>query len=129
MKLTSPIYLTLDRKRSAGKRIPLNLNWYRNAHFQISNKAKIQYKQEMAEQIQSIVSIRWPVTIEYEYWLKVKSDIGNVHSVVEKFFQDALVCLGRIPDDNVSYITGANYRFMGFDRKNPRCEITIIEGE
>lgn len=128
MVLISPIYLELPRKRSAGKRISLNLNWYRNAHFQTNNEVKIQYRALMKEQIQQIVSISWPIKPAYRYFLSRRCDIGNVHSVVEKYFLDALVELGRLPDDGPKYVVGANYEFAGFDVKNPRCEIEIMEG-
>jgi len=125
--ITSPIYITLPRKKSAGKRIALNLNSYRNLHHHISNQAKVQYKEEMREQIQEIIKIVWPVKIKYRYYLKVKSDVANIHAVVDKFFCDALVELGRLPDDNITYIVGASYMFAGYDRKNPRAEIEILE--
>ena len=59
--IVSPLSITLPRKRSAGKRIQLNLNVYRNLHHQNSNQAKQQYKEEMRGQIQEIVKITWPV--------------------------------------------------------------------
>jgi len=125
--ITSPIYITLPRKKSAGKRIPLNLNSYRNLHHHISNAVKVQYKEEMRQQIQAIIKLTWPIKIKYRYFLKVKSDVANVHAIVDKFFCDALVELGRLPDDNINYIVGASYMFAGFDRKNPRCEIEFLE--
>lgn len=125
--IVSPLYITLPRKKSAGKRIALNLNCYRNLHHHINNQVKSMYKEAMREQIQELVKVVWPVKISYRYFLRQKSDIGNVHSVVEKFFCDALVELGRIPDDNVQYIVGGTYLFAGYDRGNPRCEIEIME--
>lgn len=125
--IVSPLSITLPRKRSAGKRIQLNLNVYRNLHHQSSNKAKQQYKEEMRGQIQEIVKITWPVKIRYRYFMASKGDVANVHAVVDKFFLDALVELGRLPDDNVQFVVGADYMFAGIDRGNPRCEIEILE--
>jgi hypothetical protein len=125
--IISPIYMKLPRKKSADKRISLNMNWYRNAHHHINNEVKSLYKEEMRKQIQQIVKLVWPVKIKYRYFLKVKSDVANVHAVVDKFFCDALVELGRIPDDNIQYVVGASYVFAGYDRKYPRCEIEILE--
>lgn len=60
--------------------------------------------------------------------MKRKADVGNIYSVVEKFFLDTLVTLGRLPDDGPDYVIGASYEFAGFDTKDPRCEIEIMEG-
>lgn len=106
----------------------MNLNTYRNAHHHASNQAKRQYKEEMREQIGRIVKLTWPVKIRYRYFLARKGDVANVHAVVDKFFLDALVELGRLPDDNVQFVVGADYMFAGIDRGNPRCEIEIVEG-
>lgn len=125
--IVSPLYLMLPRKRSSAKRFALNLNQYRNLNFHILNQIKKQYKKEMHSQIVGMRSLCWPVKISYRYFLRQRCDVGNVHSVVEKFFLDALVELGRIPDDNVQFVIGGNYTFAGFDRKNPRCEIEILE--
>ena len=126
--LVSPLYITLPRKKSAGKRISLNLNWYRNAHFRQSNEVKKVYQSTMASQIQGIIRVTWPVKLRCKYYLKRTSDVGNFHSVVEKFLLDSIVNLNRLPDDGVKYVVGANYEFAGFDMKNPRCEIEIMEG-
>lgn len=126
--IISPIYIKLPRKRTADKRISLNLNWYRNVHFQVSNEVKRQYLDEIREQIQQIITVKWPVKLRCKYYLKRKADVGNIHSVVEKFFLDAMVELHRLPDDGPSYVVGADYEFAGFDQKNPRCEIEILEG-
>lgn len=125
--IVSPLYLTLQRKKVADKRISLNLNVYRNMFHQISNEAKHKYKEEMTAQIQEMRDLVWPIKIKYRYFLKVKSDVANIHAVVDKFFCDAIVEFGKIPDDNVDYVVGGSYVFAGYDRKNPRCEITIIE--
>ena len=126
--LVSPLYVTLHSKRSAGKRISLNLNNYRNLHFQVSNKAKIAYKQLMIPQICSLHRLQWPVKIRYRYYLRQKCDVGNIHAIVDKFFLDALVELGKLPDDSIKFVVGASYTAAGIDRKNPRCEIEIMEG-
>lgn len=125
--IVSPIYLELPRKKSANKKIALNMNSYRNMHYHISNQCKAHYKEIMREQIQAITRLTWPVKIKYNYYLKIKSDVSNIHAVVDKYFCDALVELGRLPDDNINYIVGASYMFAGYDRKNPRCEIEILE--
>lgn len=125
--IVSPLSITLPRKRIAGKRIQLNLNVYRNLHHQSNNQVKRQYKEEMREKIQEIIKLTWPIKIKYRYFFRVDCDVANFHAIVDKYFCDALVELGRIPDDSVKYIVGASYMFAGFDQKNPRCEIEILE--
>lgn len=105
----------------------LNLNNFRNTHYQTLNKAKINYKAVMYDQI-----IKLPcyerVTIDYKLYPKSKrrTDIGNVISIHQKFFEDALVELGRIEDDDYTHIISSTQSFGEVDKYNPRVEITII---
>lgn len=127
MIIISPLSVTLPRKRSAGKRIYLNMNWYRNVYFQTNNAAKAQYKLELLPQLAGARKLQWPVKINYRYFLRQKCDVANVHAVVEKFFLDVLVELGKLPDDSIQYVVGSCYIAAGIDRRNPRAEIEIIE--
>lgn len=56
-----------------------------------------------------------------------KRDRANITSVTEKYFSDALVELGCIPDDSDKYIEYSLHRTGGIDKENPRCEVTIID--
>ena len=125
--IISPLSVTLPRRKSCGRRIYLNLNWYRNVHFQINNQAKLQYKAEMMPQLSRLARLTWPVKIKYRYYLRQKCDVSNVHAVIEKYFLDVLVAMGKLPDDNIQYVVGASYIVAGIDRKNPRAEIDFIE--
>lgn len=125
--IVSPLSVTLHRRKSAGRKINLNLNWYRNVHFQINNQAKLEYKTMMMPQLSRIARLTWPVKIRYRYYVRQKCDVGNIHAVVEKFFLDVLVAMGKLPDDNIHYVVGASYVVAGVDRKNPRAEIEILE--
>jgi hypothetical protein len=125
--LISPIYITINRQRSASKRITLGLNWFRNAHYHTVNAAKVEYLRLMRSQIQEIPCVAWPIKLRCRYYLRRRCDVGNIHSVIEKFFLDCLVTLGRLPDDDVHHVLGASYCFAGFDTKNPRAEIEIME--
>ena len=55
-------------------------------------------------------------------------DIANVCSVVDKFFCDAMVEAGKLPDDNAKVIDQVVYKYGGIDKGNPRVEIQV-EGE
>ena len=54
-----------------------------------------------------------------------KTDISNVCCVIDKYFCDALVELGKLPDDSYIYIKEVIYRYGGVDKDNPRVEITL----
>lgn len=58
---------------------------------------------------------------------KRKIDRANVLSIHEKFFCDALVELGCIPDDNDNYIESTHYYSGEIDKEYPRVDIIIEE--
>lgn len=125
-KVISP--LVIPRTKSSN--FSLNLNIYRNTHYKVLNNMKIVYKGIMASSILKLPSMK-KVTIEYVLYPKTKAlcDVANVCSVVDKFFSDALVELGKLPDDNYLYIPKIIYSFGGVDKVNPRVEILIQELE
>ena len=126
LKLISPIYLYLSRKRPKDKKIALNINWYRNAHYRQSNEAKIQYRQMMAPQIQRLPKFKnLPIHVHYTLFPARKCDGMNLISVIDKFFADALICYSNIPDDNLKFYSSGSWEMGGYDTKNPRCEIEI----
>jgi predicted transcriptional regulator YdeE len=113
---------------SKNKKFSLNLNQYRNTNHHILNKAKINYKAIMAEQIQKLPKME-RISINYTLYpaTKRRTDIGNVVSVVKKFFEDSLVELGIIPDDDYTHIVKSTEQFGCVDKDNPRVEIEIIK--
>jgi hypothetical protein len=54
-------------------------------------------------------------------------DIGNVCCIHQKFFEDALVELGKLPDDNYNNIPLIMYMFGSVDKDNPRVTIETID--
>ena len=58
-------------------------------------------------------------------WLCRFSFVGTV----KKFFQDAIVECGLLPDDNVNYIVANSEVYGGIDKDNPRVEafITVLD--
>lgn len=123
MKILSPLRV----KVSAEKHFILNLNNYRNAHYHTLNKAKVVYKELMLPIL--VGSINTPVSITYTLYPKSKrrTDIGNVLSIHQKFFEDVLVEGGYIPDDSYQHIPKILYLFGEVDPTNPRVEIVIEE--
>lgn len=67
------------------------------------------------------------IKIEYFYFApdKRKRDLMNVISVVDKFFQDAMVETGCIESDDLSVVVEVNSCYMGIDRQEPRLDVII----
>ena len=119
-RFTLPIYGVV--KGSA-----INVNWYRNAHYQVSNKAKKKFKAMIMDQLDCLDPIKGRIQIRYTYYAKINNDpdLDNFVGTVKKFFQDALVESGLIEDDNVNIIVGNSERYGGIDRGDPRVEAVI----
>jgi len=113
-------------KVSKTKYFALNLNIYRNAHFHTLNKAKVEYKNALANQILALPDIA-SAKIHYTVYPRDKRsfDVSNVVSIHQKFFEDALVELGKLPDDSISFIKESSQSFGEVSKNNPRVEITI----
>lgn len=124
MKFISPLQLIIGFKR----KLILNLNQYRNTHYRLLNLAKVQYKDWMKEQIDK-AQPREKVLCVYKVYHPTRRyyDVGNVCCVHEKFFEDAFVELGKLPDDNKDYIPLVIYMRGGVDKENPRVEIEVID--
>lgn len=127
-----PLFVTLPRKRTVDKRFWLNLNVYRNAHYQILDAAK----KSFAEMVLGAVAdaglrlgtrLDTPVEMIYTLYPKInyRVDIGNVLSVVQKFTEDALVSLRFLPEDNHTVIQRVTHIYGRVDKLNPRAEVVI----
>lgn len=105
----------------------LNLNQYRNTHFRTLNAVKINYKECMRSQIATGPKYNKIACIYTVYPPNKRLfDIGNVCCVHQKFFEDALVELGKLSDDNYNYIPLTIYAFGGIDTANPRVDIETV---
>lgn len=124
MVLISPLKVPITKK----KYFILNLNNYRNTHFFVLNKAKIVYKEMMQEQLSKLNKYK-KIRIKYTLYPKTNhlTDIGNVTSIHQKLFEDALVETGLLEDDNYLFIIGSTQAFGEIDKDNPRVEIEIEE--
>ena len=123
-KFTLPLY-------GVTKKGAIAVNWYRNAHYQTSNQAKIKFKKMIKPQLDSFDPIEGKIKIKYTYFAKANNnpDLDNFIGTVKKFFQDALVESGLIEDDNVNIIIENSESYGGIDRLNPRVEAEIIQME
>ena len=99
----------IPARLQVGKKVfALNLNTYRNAHFQVLNNAKKIFKNQLYSDYPELFKIRAEsVIIQYQITPHNKKlfDTQNILSIVDKFFLDALVESGTIPDDNYTIVT------------------------
>lgn len=101
------------------------MNWYRNAHYLVSNKVKSHYHELVEEQIRSEKFKK--IKLEYRVYVGRRNTDGhNIRAVIEKFFLDGMVEGGHLPDDSIDYVIGDS-SFYFIDKENPRIEINIIE--
>ena len=126
--------LPLKSLKSKHKYFILNLNNYRNAHYQSLNASKVDFCYQMnARYPEKIKPITGKIRTEYTIFSKDKRlfDLPNVGSIVQKYFEDWLVSRGVIKDDNITVIPECSYYWGMVDKENPRCEavIRLLEGE
>ncbi len=100
---------------SKSKNWILNLNNYRNAHYQTLNKAKVNFKYLVTKEISSLPAFTEISSIEYILYRDSKRhcDVANVCSIVDKFFCDALVEAKKLPDDNYEFLKRISYQWGG----------------
>jgi hypothetical protein len=123
IKVTLPISIVFGKTKP--KKLYLNLNQYRNWHYQTSNKLKILFKEEVRGSLD--FSFLHKVEIVYTYFApdKRKRDLMNVIAVVDKFFQDALTEEGCIETDDTDTVIKITSIYGGVDKNNPRLEAVI----
>lgn len=125
--ITLPIHYTQTFKSKKPKNILVGMNWYRNAHYLVSNKVKSHYHQLVWDRLPKKKYNK--ISLIYNVYVGRRNTDGhNIRSVVEKFFLDALVEGGYIKDDSIDYVVGDVSAF-GIDKENPRIEISIVEQE
>lgn len=129
IKLICPLSITLGINKK--KTYYLNLNNYRNWHYQVSNTLKEEFKERMRNQLQNIAPIPVDGSIFITYILysgsNRKRDLRNITTVIDKFLCDALVSYRIIPDDNCNICSGFMDLYGGIDKDNPRVEVYINE--
>jgi len=132
-KLTLPLSVIYNTTK-AGKeyKFLINLNDYRakGTKFFILNKAKQVFHELVGKQIEELPTLTPPIRCNYTVFRKDRRDydVNNVCSIADKFFMDALVERGKIPDDNQRYYLGfGETNHGGVDKENPRIEVEIKE--
>lgn len=144
-EIESPVKLVLfyykdtaanKRKNRVGKskNYSLNMNVYRNAHRKYLTDSKKLYKDIMYQLLskKGYNMLRFE-QIEIEYQITAcdnrKFDMMNVISIIDKYFQDVMVELNIIKDDNYLYVKKVTVLPVIKDKKLPEniCKITVKE--
>lgn len=117
-----PLTLTLPNKKSWA----LNLNLYRNTHYRSLNAYKRLFNLEV-EPILKDLPVFNKITLTYRLYPKTRRemDIANVLTVVDKFFSDALVEFGKLPDDNYKHLTEISFSYGEVLPSNPHALVLI----
>ena len=124
------VVLPLRIQLSKNNWFSINLNSYRNAHYQLLNKTKILFKESIENQLEPLPYFN-SCKLFYVLYPKTKhlQDIANICSIADKFFCDAMTEMGKWDDDNYEIVKEVNYRFGSIDKDNPRVEVFIIKGD
>jgi len=120
--ISLPLRIPISKK----KKFSLNLNYYRNAHYQELNKAKNKFTELVLDKIKHLPKMEG-CSLEYVLYPanRQRCDVSNVCSVIDKFFTDALVTCNRLEDDNYKLVPKVKYSFGAVDPENPRCDVII----
>ena len=128
MRLTLPIYYTQHFKTKKSKMFMVGMNWYRNAHFILSNEVKHSYHELIASQLASNgESFNKPFMHYRLFYKTASSDMMNVVTCIDKSVMDALQDLHIIENDNVQFYQRSLIEVAGRDKENPRVEVTVME--
>lgn len=109
------------------KKISLNINWYRNAHYSVLNKTKqsyfpLSFEQFSAKRIHVSYSLVWNNNRN--------TDMMNWIAIADKYFLDWLVNMNYIPDDCLkNYRTCDSSAEIDTSAKEPyiTAKVTVIE--
>ena len=99
-------------------------------YFRTLNNSKIAYKATMKDQILDQLPVPLDkIAIQYKVFKgdRRRFDVGNVASIHQKYFEDAIVELGRLPDDRHENLPLTFFTFGGISTERPRVEITIYD--
>ena len=126
-KIICPLFITRNTRKGK-KKFYLNMNNFRNWHFQVSNKLKQEFKEIISPQLEGIKYDRIDhMTYTLFYPNKIRRDKMNVVAVIDKFAMDAMVECGVIEDDNDKFVGPVTIFEPTIDKLDPRVEITIYK--
>ena len=123
-----PIYAELGKVKK--KKHYLNLNLLRNRVGHVNNNIKKEFKRIITPSL-PIGEMHFEYySLEYVLFIpnKLKRDVSNVCSVIDKNFGDTIVELGIVPEDNYYHLQSISYKLGGYDEKGKGyCIVTVKE--
>ena len=126
--ITFNVPMSIDVGVRKKRTIWLNLNNIHTMHYNQYNGVKKKMKKIISELELDFYYTKY--TVHYGIYLpdKLKRDVANVGSVVDKFVCDALAELGLTPDDNYHHLQHIVYEYMGYDEnKKGYVVVTVTE--
>jgi len=121
------IVLPLPTYEEKGKTKLLSMNKYRNLHHFVSNKAKKEYESYIWHSAingrKKMVSNKISVTYTIFFKDRIRRDLTNFGSIIDKFFLDTLVNHGIIKDDSINYVKEVHFKFGGISEH--KCLIEV----
>lgn len=108
----------------------INLNLYRNLHFQELSNQKNHFHTRMVTTLEEIPPLGC-VWLHYEIHPSHRGrlDTMNVTSIVDKYFSDSLTELGIIEDDDYTHVVFNSFCFGSVVRGEAYVSVTITELE
>jgi len=90
----------------------------------------VKFKEEIEDQVLALPNVTelWgKVSLHYLLYPQnnIKRDLMNVVSIIDKYFVDTLVEMGKLEDDNCHFVPGFSCEVRSIDKKNPRMEVGI----
>lgn len=128
MKYSLPLFVYTTKSKTPKSKFILNLNNYRNAHYQVLNNSKVRYKEEI-QGLFSGLHLMGKYELWYTYYAQTnrKCDVANICAIIDKYTCDTLTELGVWGDDNIDTVVRVVYQWGGVDKENQRCEFEIKE--
>jgi len=126
-KVRMPIKVQLGKVKK--RTFYLNLNIYRLQVGHLINNIKKEYHRIACGVLPTGYRFE-NFELEYVLYLpnKLRRDISNVCSVVDKNFCDSLVKNGNVPDDNYEHLKRVVYQYGGYDEaKKGYVDVTVKE--
>lgn len=108
------------------KKISLNMNWYRNAHYMTLNASKRAYYPKGDAFKANKISVEYKLVLNSNR----RTDFMNWIAIADKYFLDALVTVGCISDDCVkNYASMAASCEIDKSAKEPyiSARVTVLE--
>lgn len=128
LKLDIPIKLIVGVRKKKNVFLSMN-NAFKWRDVQ-RNTYKQAYTDLIKSQIEQLPKLKRIISITYEVHRgdRHSFDVMNTVSIIDKFFEDALVVNSIITDDNFKVVPMVIGKIGEYDRANPRISVTI-EGE